>query len=90
MLAVIAALSPFQASWRLKTSMNFLNISAGVPNAVIIFDSPGGATLAGIKIGEIIRLKHYNTFVKHDTMCASACGLAGWGVPIVRSASVLL
>jgi hypothetical protein len=57
----------------------FLNISAGVPRAVIIFDSPGGATLAGIKIGEIIRIKRYSTFVKHDTMCASACGLAWLG-----------
>jgi hypothetical protein len=58
----------------------FLILSAGLPRRiVVVFDSPGGATLAGIKIGEIIRAKQYGTFVKHDTTCASACALAWLG-----------
>jgi len=30
----------------------FLNLSAGVTHAIVVFDSPGGATLAGIKMGK--------------------------------------
>jgi hypothetical protein len=57
----------------------FRSRSASSPHAIVVFDSPGGAAMTGIGIGKLIRAKKYRTFVKHDTMCASACALAWLG-----------
>ena len=50
--------------------------SLGRQRAAVVFGSPGGALLAGLQIGQIIRLHHYATFVPGDTVCASACAFA--------------
>src|SRR5262245_9841528 len=47
--------------------------------AIIILESDGGSVLAGIQIGETIRLKNFATFVSDGTRCASACALAWLG-----------
>jgi hypothetical protein len=44
-----------------------------------MLSSPGGAALAGIGIGEIIRQKGFVTFVPPNTYCASACAVAWLG-----------
>jgi hypothetical protein len=41
--------------------------------------SPGGAAIAGVRLGEIIRARKMATFVMHDTLCASACAIAWLG-----------
>jgi hypothetical protein len=48
-------------------------------NAVIWFQSDGGSMLAGIEIGETIRLKGFATFVPDQSRCASACAIAWLG-----------
>ncbi len=50
--------------------------SLGRQRAAVVFDSPGGSLLAGLQIGQIIRLHHYATFVPDDTVCASACAFS--------------
>lgn len=47
--------------------------------AVVIFQSDGGSVVAGIQIGEIIRLKNFATLVPTQVRCASACALAWLG-----------
>ena len=42
--------------------------------AIVVLNSPGGSTLAGVEIGKAIRLKGYFTYVPADALCASACG----------------
>jgi hypothetical protein len=45
--------------------------------AVVVLASPGGNLLAGIQIGEMIRLRGWSTYV--PSACASACALAWLG-----------
>jgi hypothetical protein len=45
-------------------------------DTVITFDSPGGALSAGLKMGELIRMRGYSTFVRPNTICASSCAIA--------------
>jgi hypothetical protein len=47
--------------------------------AVVVLQSDGGSVLAGIEIGETIRLKNFATLVPDDSRCASACALAWLG-----------
>jgi hypothetical protein len=47
--------------------------------AVVALDSDGGSLLAGIRIGEIIRLKGFVTMVANGARCASACATAWLG-----------
>jgi hypothetical protein len=42
--------------------------------AIVVLNSPGGSTLAGVEIGKAIRLKGFFTYVPAETVCASACG----------------
>ena len=60
----------------------FAIIARRAPHAIVVFGSPGGALIAGLQIGQLIRLHRYPTFVPEDVVCASACALA-WvaGVP---------
>jgi hypothetical protein len=55
-----------------------LNI-ANLSNAVVAFESDGGHLLAGIKIGEMIRLRGFATLVPPGARCASACAIAWLG-----------
>jgi ATP-dependent protease ClpP protease subunit len=47
--------------------------------AIVMFESDGGSIVAGIQIGEIIRLKNFVTLVPNETRCASACAIAWLG-----------
>jgi hypothetical protein len=47
--------------------------------AIVVFNSPGGALLAGLQMGQLIRLKHFSTFVPQKALCASACAIAWLG-----------
>jgi hypothetical protein len=47
--------------------------------AVVALESDGGSLLAGIRIGEIIRLKGFVTVVADGARCASACATAWLG-----------
>ena len=53
-----------------RSKTNFLS------KAIIAFRSDGGSVVAGIQIGESIRLKGFTTFVPENARCASACALA--------------
>jgi hypothetical protein len=57
----------------------FLRKILSLSSAVVAFDSDGGNLLAGIQIGEIIRLKNYSTIVQNGKSCASSCALAWLG-----------
>jgi len=47
--------------------------------AVVRFQSRGGSLVTGIQIGEMIRLKDFQTVVPAGARCASACALAWLG-----------
>src|SRR5215467_4581681 len=53
--------------------------TGSLSNAIISFRSDGGSVVAGIQIGELIRLKGFTTSVSRDARCASACALAWLG-----------
>ena len=56
-----------------------MNAAVRADNAVVMLNSIGGSTFAGIEIGKAIRLKNFATVVPEGFMCASACGLAWLG-----------
>lgn len=53
----------------------FNRIATVFDEAVVLLDSDGGSTIAAIKIGEVIRLKGYSTYISDTNTCASACAL---------------
>jgi hypothetical protein len=57
---------------------------AKVRHGLVVFGSPGGATIAALQMGQNIRLHRFATFVAPGSFCASACALA-WlaGMPRV-------
>jgi invasion protein IalB len=57
----------------------FRTKTGSLSNAVISFRSDGGSVVAGIQIGQIIRVKGFTTSVSRDARCASACALAWLG-----------
>jgi hypothetical protein len=58
----------------------FRTVAMSMPDgSVVVLRSPGGAALAGIRIGELIRKKRFMTFVAKGTYCASACATAWLG-----------
>ena len=46
---------------------------------VVVFDSVGGNLIAGMLIGEAIRLRNFATWIPSGNRCASACALAWLG-----------
>jgi hypothetical protein len=64
----------------------FIDTALRASRAVVLFNSVGGNTYAGIEIGKAIRLKGFGTFVPNEFVCASACALA-WlgGIPRMMS-----
>lgn len=54
----------------------FASVARRYQRAVVAFNSPGGALIAGLQMGQIIRLKHFATFSPQGTYCASACAIA--------------
>src|ERR1700730_10594600 len=57
----------------------FLRKILSLSSAVVAFDSDGGSLVAGIQIGETIRLKNFSTVVPNGKRCASSCALAWLG-----------
>jgi hypothetical protein len=52
---------------------------AHLSSAVVALESDGGSLLAGIRIGETIRLRGFVTVVSNGARCASACAIAWLG-----------
>lgn len=52
---------------------------AKLSTAVVALESDGGSLLAGIRIGETIRLRGFVTVVPNGARCASACAIAWLG-----------
>src|SRR5260370_40109721 len=52
---------------------------APLATAMVRFQSNGGSLVAGIQIGEMIRLKDFHTLVRGGARCGSACTLAWLG-----------
>jgi hypothetical protein len=53
----------------------FRREAAKLENAVVVLESPGGATVDAIEIGETIRIRGFSTLVMNGSYCVSACGL---------------
>ncbi|MDO9525969.1 MAG: hypothetical protein Q7J57_10625, partial [Gemmobacter sp.] len=49
------------------------------PDAIVVFDSPGGNLMAGLGMGRALRLQSATTVVDTNGTCASACALAWLG-----------
>jgi len=54
---------------------HFQRLAVSSSKAVVIIDSPGGALVPALKIGEIIRLKGFSTYVPSQVTCTSSCAL---------------
>lgn len=54
-------------------------VALSYPRAAVLFESPGGNLMAGLRMGETIRRMGYSTGVAPGTRCASACALAWLG-----------
>jgi hypothetical protein len=52
---------------------------APLSSATVIFNSDGGNLIAGMKIGQLIRLRKFETWIPNDAKCASACAVAWLG-----------
>lgn len=57
----------------------FLRKIAPLTSAIVSFSSDGGSLIAGLEIGETIRLKNFSTLVPDQARCASSCALAWLG-----------
>lgn len=54
----------------------FADVAARFRRGGVVFHSPGGAVIAGLQIGQVIRLRRFATFSADDMLCASACAVA--------------
>lgn len=54
---------------------HFQRLAVSSSNAVVVIESPGGALAPALKIGEIIRLKGFATYVPSKVTCTSSCAL---------------
>src|SRR5687768_16585403 len=50
----------------------FVEAAIGLDSAIVVLAGPGGNLFAGIKIGEAIQIKEFQTVVIDTTACASA------------------
>jgi len=57
----------------------FQSKTSFLSRAIVSFRSEGGNAVAGIQIGENIRLRGFTTFVARGARCASACAIAWLG-----------
>jgi psiF repeat len=57
----------------------FRSKTSFLSKAIVSFRSDGGSVVAGIRIGESIRLKGFTTVVAGNARCASACAIAWLG-----------
>jgi hypothetical protein len=63
----------------LEDEKKFNVVAQRYNKGAVVFSSPGGNLAAGIKIGQIIRMRNFATGVAPNTKCASACALAWLG-----------
>ena len=84
--AAIAVLDPdgvaivlVQGDFTASDASEFQSKTGPLSKAIVLFESDGGSVVAGIQIGEIIRLKNFVTLVPNETRCASACATAWLG-----------
>ena len=57
----------------------FEKATRGLEDALVVFNSPGGDLIPGLKIGLVIRDLGFDTLVPDGYECASACALAWLG-----------
>lgn len=57
----------------------FAEVASNRASVLVVFSSPGGNLLAGLRIGQFIRLHEFATLVPDGQHCASACALAWLG-----------
>lgn len=57
----------------------FLDLIRSVSVGAVLFESPGGNLLEGLRIGRTIREANFSTGVAPEVACASACALAWLG-----------
>ena len=58
---------------------HFAELASNREGVLVVFSSPGGNLLAGLRIGQFIRLHNFATLVPDGQHCASACALAWLG-----------
>lgn len=54
---------------------HFQRLAVSSDEAVIVLESPGGSLEPALRIGEIVRLKGFYTYVPNGTTCTSSCAL---------------
>ena len=59
----------------LRDGEQFSSLVAGLQNAIVALESPGGNMLGSIQIGVTIRDKKFTTVVPDQVICASGCAL---------------
>jgi len=57
----------------------FLTKVGPYTSGVVILNSRGGSAMAGIRIGQAIRMRNFATWVPNASLCASACAMAWLG-----------
>ena len=73
------ALVVVQGSFDAKDGEQFFTKTSSLPAALVRLQSNGGGLVAGIQIGETIRLRGFQTLVPTGARCASACAIAWLG-----------
>jgi hypothetical protein len=73
------ALVVVQGSFEKKDGDQFFTKTGSLGSAMVRLESKGGSLVAGIQIGETIRLKGFQTLVPAGARCASACAMAWLG-----------
>ncbi len=68
-----------QGSFEGKDGEQFFTKTGSLTAAIVRLESNGGSLVAGIQIGETIRLKGLQTLVPAGARCASACAMAWLG-----------
>ncbi len=68
-----------QGSFEGKDGEQFFRKTGSLTAALVRLESNGGSLVAGIQIGETIRLKGFQTLVPAGARCASACAMAWLG-----------
>jgi hypothetical protein len=64
---------------QLSDGDRFAHAASALRGALVIFNSDGGNLLAGLRIGQLIRLRSFVTLVPDGARCASACAIAWLG-----------
>ena len=75
----VAAIVTVQGTLEARDGERFFAKIAPLTTATVRLQGSGGSVLAGIQIGETIRLKNMETIVPAGGRCASACALAWLG-----------